>query len=204
MTQLNGNSYEVNNKGDDTFELRTTDGTNIDGTGFSTYISGGEVRKKVTTASGLGQLKGETVVILGDGAPQPDQTVSSAGVITLANAASLVHVGLPYLPKLKTLPPAGGSATGTGIGKRKRVYKLVVKFYRSLGLNFGPDDDHLDIFIFRTTSTPTGIPPSLVSGDEDMSFPGDWDRLGQVVLTQPQPLPLNILSIVAFVELVDE
>ena len=104
MTELNGNSYEVNGKTANTFKLRTTDGDDIDGSDFTEYISGGEVRLKVSTISGLTHLVAETVSVFGDGAPLPSQTVSATGTITLANPASLVPVGLPYIPKLQLLP----------------------------------------------------------------------------------------------------
>lgn len=217
MVELNGNSYKVANKATNTFELTDSSDVNIDGTAFTTYISGGEVRVKVTSISGLTHLEGETVAVLGDGAPQTSQVVAS-GAITLASAASLVHVGLPYTPKLKTLPIEFGSATGTGIGKTKRIYKMILQLHRSvgfqfgevtdnlgsLGFTFGASQDALDTFIFRTTSTPTGIPPTLVTGDEEMTFPSDWENVGQVLIQQPQPLPLNVLAIVLFVDLSDE
>ncbi len=41
MTELNGNSYLIANKTANTFELTDLEGTNIDGTGFTAYTSGG-------------------------------------------------------------------------------------------------------------------------------------------------------------------
>ena len=218
MTELNGNSYKIKGVTTNTFQLTDSNDVDIDGTDFGTYISGGEVRVKVTTISGLTHLVGESVAVLGDGAPQSNQTVTAGGTITLASAASLVHVGLPYVPKVKTLPIESGSAVGTGIGKNKRIYKIMLMLHRSVGFQFGEVSDNLgslgfqfgdavdqlDTFIFRTTSTPTGIPPTLVTGIEEMTFPGDWERVSQVLIQQPQPLPLNILAIILFTDLSEE
>lgn len=54
MTELNGNRYIVANKTSNTFELTDADGANIDGTGFTTYTSGGAVAQtfaKVTNSN---------------------------------------------------------------------------------------------------------------------------------------------------------
>ena len=45
MTELNGNTYYVKNKTNDTFELMDEDGDNIDGTGFTAYTSGGQIQR---------------------------------------------------------------------------------------------------------------------------------------------------------------
>lgn len=42
MTQLNGNRYYVSNSTVNTFELQERDGTNIDSTNFTAYVSGGQ------------------------------------------------------------------------------------------------------------------------------------------------------------------
>lgn len=41
MTELNGNLYKVSAAGSDTFALQTEAGTNVDGSGFTSYTSGG-------------------------------------------------------------------------------------------------------------------------------------------------------------------
>ncbi len=45
MTELNGSSYLVANQAANTFELTDVDGVDIDGTGFTAYVSGGVAEK---------------------------------------------------------------------------------------------------------------------------------------------------------------
>jgi len=51
MTELNGKKYLVANKTTNTFEITDVDGTNIDGTGFTAYTSGGVANRvyEITT-----------------------------------------------------------------------------------------------------------------------------------------------------------
>ena len=62
----------------------------------------GEAKKEIT---GLTWLEGETVSILADGAVEPPQAVKD-GKITLTYPAKVVHVGLPFMADMKTLPAA--------------------------------------------------------------------------------------------------
>ena len=62
----------------------------------------GEAKKEIT---GLTWLEGETVSILADGAVEPQQVVKD-GKITLTYPAEIVHVGLPFIADMKTLPAA--------------------------------------------------------------------------------------------------
>lgn len=198
MTDLNDNFYLVANKTPNTFELTTLVGANIDGTAFGTYISGGEVRKMVTAISGLTHLEGETVAVQTDAAVQPDHVVA-AGAITLASPAAVVHVGLPYLPTLKGLPLVDGSATGTGAGKIRRIYEVLIRFYRTLGANFG-DENRQDIIEFLDASVPLGRASPLFTGIKPIDPDMGWNRLGEWIITQPQALPITILYIVLLSE----
>jgi hypothetical protein len=145
------------------------------------------------TISGLDHLEGETVSILADGAVHPQQAVSS-GTITLDYEASKVHVGLPYTSTLETLDLEGGSQEGTAQGKKRRVSKVLVRFFKSLGGNLGNEDiqDELD---FRTVDDDMDSPPALFSGIKDFTFPGAWSREAPIKITQSDPLPMGVMTI---------
>lgn len=51
MTELNGNRYIVANQAANTFELKDKDGNDIDGAGFTAYVSGGVCNKVVEISS---------------------------------------------------------------------------------------------------------------------------------------------------------
>jgi len=196
MTELNGNRYIVANVATNTFELTDLSGTNINSTAFATYISGGTARKAVTTISNLDHLEGESVVILGNGAVQSNQTVSS-GSITLPTRASIVHVGLNFVSEVETQRLEGGSADGTSQGKIRRIHELILRLYRSLGITVGKIDSNLDQIPFRDSSDPMDAAPALFTEDLRVDFSEGFDRKGTVYFKQTQPLPLTVLGVFA-------
>ena len=149
----------------------------------------------VTTISGLDHLIGETVQILADGAVVPDQVVDADGSITLTTAATVVHVGLGYVAHLEPMDLEAGAAEGTAQGKKKRIHEVGIKLYETVGGWVGPDEDHLDEIITRTTNDPLGEPPPLFTGDFDLAFPAGYDTAGRILLRQDKPLPMTVLCL---------
>jgi hypothetical protein len=209
MVEINGLTFTVANKTDDTFELSGINGTGYtaytsggtirhaeDGTAHTAYISGGTVREAVTTISGLSHLEGESVDILANGAVQAAKTVSS-GAITLDTRASIVHAGLGYTSQLETQRIEGGSMDGTAQGKIKRIHEVVLRIYRSLGIEVGKRDGEIDTIPFRDSSDVMDAAPALYSGDLRVDFSEGFDRKGTVYFRQQQPLPLTVLGVFA-------
>ena len=147
-----------------------------------------------TVISGLSYLEGQTVAILADGAVQPARAVSG-GKITLDIAASVVNVGLPYTSKLQTMRMNAGGADGTSQGKTARINKLVVRFYRSLGLTYGRNFSSMDTIDFRTVADGMNAPPSLFTGDKILDYPGDYDTDPWMCFQQSDPLPSTIVGV---------
>lgn len=195
MTELNYKSFLVASASTDTFELTDLDGNDIDGSDYTAYEEGGEVRKCVNSISGLDHLEGETVQVLVDGASHPDCVVSS-GAITLDSYYSEVHVGLGYTARLTTNDYEPAPNRVSGQGKIKRISNVIVNLYKSLGCKVGTDEDNLDDIVFRTSAMPTDQAPELYTGIKEIPFPSGWDREKKVVIQQEQPLPLHILSII--------
>jgi len=107
MTEVNRGAFLVASTASTTFELQDLDAVNIDGTGFTAYDSGGEVREMVDTVSGLGHLEGETVQILLDGTVHPDKVVT-AGVVTFDRKGAKARVGEGYIYEGETQRFTGG------------------------------------------------------------------------------------------------
>lgn len=194
MTELNTNSYLVSNATTNTFEITDLLGNDIDSSAFTTYVSGGQARKYVSSISGLDHLEGQTIDILGDGAVQPSKTVSS-GSVTLTNAATTIHFGLGYNSDGKLLRPNSGSADGTAVGKTRRVHRAALMMHRSLGLKIGMDFSDLDQLTFRTTSDKLSRAPELFTGIRTEAIEADYDFENQLCFRQDQPLPSMILAI---------
>ena len=149
-----------------------------------------------TSITGLDHLEGENVQILADGATHDDKIVSS-GSITLDRSAKKVKVGLPYDSILQTMRLEGGSAEGEGTsqGKIKRISRVVLRLFETVGVKCGPSLTKLDIVPFRTTSDTLDQPVStLLAGDKALEFDGDYGS-DFIFVKQDQPLPLSVLAI---------
>ena len=197
MPEVNNNTYMLKNKATNTFDLYLTDGSSqVDSSGFSAAATDGSGQKVIDSVSGLTHLEGKTVAVLADGAAHPDCVVAT-GAIDLARYAVKVHVGLPYT---STLKPQRFSQS---IEKTKRIDHLTLRFYKTLGCKVGPDTDNLEIISFRSGSDPMDSPPALYTGDKTIPFRGRYEKDGNIMVIQDQPLPLNVLAIVPTAKVYD-
>lgn len=146
-----------------------------------------------TTISGLTHLEGKTVNILADGSVHPQRVVTS-GSITLDQAASKVHVGLPITADIETLPVAMQIDAAFGQGRAKNVNKAWLRVYRSSGIFVGPSTDKLTEAKQRTTEA-YGSPPALKSEEIQVMLTPAWADSGKVVVRQVDPLPLTIAAL---------
>tara|TARA_R110000787_G_scaffold35641_6_gene91365 strand:+ start:656 stop:3175 length:2520 start_codon:yes stop_codon:yes gene_type:complete len=207
MTQLNGLGFTVANVTDDTFELTGVDGTGystftsggdihlaINSTTFNTYISGGEVRERTLTLTGLSHLEGQTVSILSEGATHPDQVVSS-GSITLNQKTSKAHVGLAYTSDAETLRPDSGAKDGTAQGKLVRIHRVILRFFQTLGGLAGPTNTLLDHMHFRAGGDPMDTAVPLYTGDIELEWDGEYSSDEHVYVRQDQPLPMTLEAV---------
>lgn len=145
-----------------------------------------------TTITGLDHLEGEDVIALADGDVVEGLTVSG-GSITLQNAASKVHVGLPYYAELETLPPAIDlDDVGSARGRPTSVSTLRLQFEETRGVKVGPNRDNFSEFIQTGGDLSVDIP--LFTGMEEFTLYPEWDNEGTVVIRQDYPLPMTILG----------
>ena len=148
-----------------------------------------------TTLSGLSHLEGQTVSVLADGSVHADKTVTS-GSITLDRAVTKACVGLPYNSVLQTMRIEGGAAEGTSQGKTKRISKVVLRLFETVGVKVGPSLTDLETVPFRTTSSNLSSPvDTLLAGDREIEFRDDYNSDGFIFVKQDQPLPCSILAI---------
>mgnify|MGYP003672153812 CR=1 FL=1 len=195
--QLNKKRFIVDNKTANTFTLVNKDtGVAVDSTLFQAYVSGGEVRKAVSTVTGLHQLPNTLVNVLADGNVIKNLTVSAYGEITLPRKFSRVHVGLPYTSEIETLDPESSiSSRGTQQSKFKNISTVTVRFERSRGMWIGPTVNDL-VEMKQREFEPYGSPTDLKTGDEITTITSRWNRSGRLVIRQRDPLPMSILAII--------
>lgn len=173
-----------------------------------------------TSVSGLAHLAGKQVVGLADGAPIGPLTVAADGTVALPFTASLVTLGLPFLPQFQSLYLDNGQPTLQG--RRKSIGPVTVRVVNSgypYVLTNQPDGSALDppqiaptwLAGSKAVPTPAGADPQrspdyknlfgqtvvpLATGDLYANVASTWRKTGQVAVQQPSPLPLNITAVV--------
>lgn len=147
-----------------------------------------------TTISGLDYLEGETVWVLADGARHPDRVVTG-GQIELQRPYSKVQVGLPCEAILQPMSMEGGSGAGTAQGKTKRINVITIRVDHSLGGQAGNSEDNLREMKYRNTSVPMGSAPPPFTGDIEMEWDGDYDKVMDIVIKKDRPMPLTVVAV---------
>jgi len=144
-----------------------------------------------STVRGLWHLEGRRVTILADGAVVPTQVVQD-GAITLAQEASVIHIGLPMIAYLQTLPLAF-QAQAAGQGYTKNINAVYFRVKETSGLEIGPTFDELNEWTLRRSGD-TGLSPALYSGLSEFPIMPEWGMDASVCIRQAAPLPATILS----------
>ena len=162
---INDVSFTIGNVQTNTFTLLGLDGTTLD-----PYISAGDANEEVTSITGLSHLAGETVNIMANGASVPATLVDSDGTLTLPKAASIVHIGLPVVSLMRTMPivdTTGDSDSRSGFMQLHEVFLMVD---RSLGGAIGTQTGEYNEFIYRTAVDEMGESLGLFTGFLDGGF----------------------------------
>ena len=153
-----------------------------------------------TTVTSLDHLEGQKVQILIDDAVYPAQIVTNGAVtVSLPSTFSnkTIEVGLGYVSTLKTMRPEGGSQAGTSQGRKKRYNEIIVRLLKTVGATINGDQ-----IPFRTSANAMGESITEFTGDKRVTNLG-WDRDGQIVVQQTQPLPMTVLGITGTLMVVD-
>jgi len=128
----------------------------------------------------------------------------TAGLTTITNA-SVVTVGLSFLPQLGILPLDLGEPTVQG--KRKKVSAVTLRVRNALGLTAGRNLDTgvvmQDLVLGNVGSMSNAIVTGLVTGDIRTIVDPQWDVFGQYYIQQPNPYPASILGVIPEIELGD-
>ena len=145
-----------------------------------------------TTISNLHHLEGEELVAVADGNAVDSLTVTN-GEVTLPDAASKVHLGLPYNCDFLTLEL---SFQGEVVQSRKKqVARVALRVLESRGLSAGKDASSLYEFKERTPAMDYGNIPALTQ-QQTISVAPQWTDYGQVYVRQSYPLPSTVLAVI--------
>ena len=155
---------------------------------------------QVAELSGLAHLEGLTVQVLADGGVQSPKVVRG-GKITLDNPASKIVVGLGYEYRITPLQPEGGSPLGTGQGVIKRMSKVTIRTYNSVGMRYKIGDDVEHNTFLRSVNNAMEKPVQPFSGDLELPSVGTgWDSSPKVTILGDAPLPFSLLALIREVE----
>ena len=198
MTELNGNRYIVSNQTTDTFEITDEEGNDIDSSAFNTYLSGGKIRKCVTTITGLDHLEGKAVSVLSNGSVIQNKTVSS-GSITLPYRASRVHVGLGYYSDIETLDYSIDNDKGVTRDKAKDLKEAVILCKDTRAMWAGTKSTNIVEVPFRVDEV-YGDPTALFTGEKVVRLETGDTRASSLFIRNIDPLPMNILALIARVD----
>lgn len=163
------------------------------------------------TITGLSSLEAKAVIVWGDGVDLSPGTSSqttytvTGGQITLPTAVSNAVIGLPYTGQWKSaklgLQVSLASSTLT---QQKRISHmgLVMAYVHPLGLQFGPDFDHLDDLPGIEQGAPVDPAAIRTAYDEqEHIFPGIWTTDARLCLQAMAPRPVTVLAAVPDLEI---
>ena len=162
---INDKTFTIGNVQTDSFTLLGLDGTTLD-----PYISAGDANVEVTTISGLSHLAGETVNIMADGASHAQVLVSAAGQVTLDKAASIVHIGLPVVSRLQTMPVVDTTGDKDSRSGFMQIHEVFLLVDRSMGGAIGTASGEYNSFVYRTAADQMGESLPLFTGFLDGGF----------------------------------
>lgn len=154
----------------------------------------GEVGVAATEWSGLAHLEGKTVSIVADGVVLDDQEVVG-GIVTIAEPALKVEIGLPYTHIIEPMPPAGFDS---GIVRKLRLVELIFRLQdtRALRLDIGRGLQDVALREIGEDSI-LDEPSPLVNGDIAVKALG-WQKEPSSALwriEQSAPLPFTLLAV---------
>lgn len=197
LQETQGRALSVAAVGDAVYLLLERDGTYTvetfdDALSMDSALAGESVSPSLTW-SGLAHLEGMSVAVLADGVVRPDVVVTG-GVVTLAEPATSVQIGLSYTHVVEPLPP--NALSGGGIVRTARLVEAVFRIEGSAALRVDVGRGLRDVPL-REVGGALDAPPPVVSGDIRVRAFG-WSQDGTKPLwriEQSVPLPFTLLSV---------
>ena len=142
--------------------------------GDDSWTSTGQARTTTYPANHK-HLEGETVQIVRDGVLKTTQVVTSGAV---TGTGTKNHIGLKYISLVK---PSKLDIEGMGLILTKKITKAIVSFYNTLMGKVGNSQVELEIVPFGTT---------LFTGIKEVPLHDGYDREGDIIIKQDEPLPM--------------
>jgi hypothetical protein len=113
-------------------------------------------------------------------------TTDGSGVATFDEYVNNAHVGLDYTFDIETMPPDAVKGSGTLMGVKKKIGRVVVSVIDTRSLNVGGNE-----LVLTGVDDDFSLTPSLVENDYEFFLTG-WCIDPTVVITQTYPLHATV------------
>lgn len=186
-----------------------TSGTVISGTSYDSTPTWAQASARsgwaraVSSVSGLAHLEGKKVSIFADGYVVASPLNSNyaernvvGGAVTLPDHYAVIHVGLPFISDVQTLPI--DTAEGESLAaESKLINEVLLRFRNSMGGFVGtsmPADNSVSGLIEIKPRTVEGLesPNKVMNEVIKHRIPAAWENNGSVLVRQIDPAPLEI------------
>lgn len=147
----------------------------------------------------LSRFAGKTVTVKADGVSR-EYVVPESGEIDFGKSVRYAEVGLPYVPKIETLPFEMVNGAESSLTSKKRITKVSFKFRNTLGGVVSSSDHPEKELIFREMQDIANGPMRVRSGSYELNLPDRWTFEKFVTIRQPYPYPMTVLAMVCDLE----
>jgi hypothetical protein len=113
-------------------------------------------------------------------------------------------VGFNFLGRLNPLPPEVPARLGTSMGNLRRIDRITINFFRSIGCRFGRYTDDLQentpvspLEEVNFPLDPNQGPTPLFSGEKVLDFPQGWETRPRVLIEFHLPFPATVTHMTA-------
>jgi hypothetical protein len=181
-------AYTVTGVSGNTFEL-----TGMDTSTWSAYVSGGTVMQVTNQVTGMSYLLGQTVTAVGDEALILAPTAVTADTVSFAYYCNLITIGIPYQLTIQPSNPVIATTAATTRGMKQKLDRVTLSLYQSMGGQYGTNIENMyDIEYGPDAPNPPQMNTCEVTRDID----ADWDDHSAFLVTQNDPLPFTLRSLV--------
>ena len=143
-----------------------------------------------TTVSGLTHLEGKTVECVRDDIFLGEKTVSSGQITIDQVPTTYVEIGLHHDVLAKTLPAEPRLASGTMVGRKKRIVAVSPVLNQTQNIAINGNEVSLKQFPYTLDSSETSF-----TGRKRVTPLLGYDEEAQISITQTKPLFFTLLSL---------
>lgn len=179
--------YYTSDEDTDSFKIVSTS-AGSDYVQFTETITDGYVVQSEiagsSTITGLEHLEGEFVSVLQQGLIISTELVSGGSITVPPSSLTNPMVGMAYTSTVKPMRLDIGEI---GLASMKRINRAIVDVYNTVGGEIGISTDKME-----NISTGTS---ALFSGFKRLSLSGGYNRNGDIIIRQAEPLPMTVRGI---------